>query len=80
MHTARSLRVCVLVAITTSALIGAVTIVETTPSGKTSSRTFVPNGGGDLFGLALVGDARGLYYVNDSGSGSAANSLQTLQR
>jgi sugar lactone lactonase YvrE len=55
-------------------------IVETTPAGKTSSRTLMPNGGGDLFGLALVPGARGLYYVNDSGSGSASNSLQTLQR
>ena len=55
-------------------------IVETTPAGKTSSRTLMPNGAGDLFGLALVPGARGLYYVNDSGSGPAANSLQTLQR
>jgi hypothetical protein len=55
-------------------------IVETTPAGKTTSKTLVSNGGGDLFGLALVPGARGLYYVNDSGSGSAANSLQTLRR
>ncbi|MBV9414292.1 MAG: hypothetical protein JO363_04870 [Solirubrobacterales bacterium] len=55
-------------------------IVETTPSGKTVSKTLMPNGAGDLFGLALVPGARGLYYVNDSGSGPAANSLQTLQR
>lgn len=55
-------------------------IVETTPAGKTTSRTLVPNGGGDLFGLALIPGGRGLYYVNDSGSGSAANSLQSLQR
>jgi hypothetical protein len=55
-------------------------IVETTPAGKTTSRTLVSNGGGDLFGLALVPGARGLYYVNDSGSGPVANSLQTLQR
>jgi hypothetical protein len=55
-------------------------IVETTPAGQTASRTLMPNGAGDLFGLALVPGARGLYYVNDSGSGSAANSLQTLQR
>lgn len=55
-------------------------IVETTPAGKTTSRTLVSNGGGDLFGLALIPGARGLYYVNDSGSGPAANSLQTLQR
>jgi hypothetical protein len=55
-------------------------IVETTPAGRTVSKTLVPNGAGDLFGLALVPGARGLYYVNDSGSGPAANSLQTLQR
>jgi hypothetical protein len=55
-------------------------IVETTPAGKTTSRTLMPNGAGDLFGLALVPRARGLYYVNDSGSGPATNSLQTLQR
>lgn len=55
-------------------------IVETTPSGKTSSRTLVPNGAGDLFGLALIPGARGLYYVNDSGSGPAENSLQSLRR
>ncbi|MBV8997981.1 MAG: hypothetical protein JO304_02910 [Solirubrobacterales bacterium] len=55
-------------------------IVETTPSGKTVSKTLMPNGAGDLFGLALVPGARGVYYVNDSGSGAAANSLQTLQR
>ena len=28
-------------------------IVETTPAGRTTSRTLMPNGGGDLFGLAL---------------------------
>jgi hypothetical protein len=55
-------------------------IVETTPSGKTTSKTLMPNGGGDLFGLALIPGARGLYYVNDSGSGPAANSLQMLRR
>jgi hypothetical protein len=55
-------------------------IVETTPAGKTTSKTLVPDGGGDLFGLALIPGGRGLYYVNDSGSGSAANSLQSLQR
>jgi sugar lactone lactonase YvrE len=55
-------------------------IVETTPTGKTTSRTLMSNGAGDLFGLALVPGARGLYYVNDSGSGPAANSLQTLRR
>jgi hypothetical protein len=55
-------------------------IVETTPAGKTASKTLMPDGGGDLFGLALIPGGRGLYYVNDAGSGSAANSLQSLQR
>jgi hypothetical protein len=55
-------------------------IVETTPAGKTTSKTLMSDGGGDLFGLALVPGARGVYYANDSGSGPAANSLQTLQR
>jgi hypothetical protein len=40
----------------------------------------MPDGAGDLFGLALIPGGRGLYYVNDSGSGSAANSLQSVQR
>jgi hypothetical protein len=35
-------------------------------------------GAGDLFGLAVVPRGRGLYFVNDSGSGPAANSLQVL--
>jgi hypothetical protein len=55
-------------------------IVETTPAGNTTAKTLVHNGAGDLFGLALVPGARGLYFVNDAGSGPAANSLQTLQR
>ena len=55
-------------------------IVETTPAGKTTSRTLVSNGGGDLFGLAIVPRDSGIYFVNDSGSGPASNSLQLLQR
>jgi hypothetical protein len=55
-------------------------VVETTPSGKTASKTLVPNGAGDLFGLALVPGARGIYFVDDAGSGPSTNSLQSLQR
>ncbi|MBV9604180.1 MAG: hypothetical protein JO027_03700 [Solirubrobacterales bacterium] len=55
-------------------------VVETTPAGKTATRLLVPDGAGDLFGLALIPGARGLYFVNDAGSGPASNSLQTLRR
>ncbi|MFI5038881.1 MAG: hypothetical protein ACHQCG_02975 [Solirubrobacterales bacterium] len=54
-------------------------VVETTPGGRTAaSRTLVRNGAGDLFGVATVPSGGGLYYVDDNGSGSAANSLQIL--
>ena len=36
------------------------------------------NGAGDLFGLAISPSANGVYFVNDAGSGPAANSLQLL--
>jgi hypothetical protein len=56
-------------------------IVETTPGGnEVSTKTLVANGAGDLFGLALRGGHRGLYFVNDIGSGPTANSLQLLAR
>lgn len=56
-------------------------IVETSPRGaRVAVETLVANGGGDLFGLALAPPARGVYFVNDSGSGPASNSLQLLQR
>jgi len=84
MHTAWRRKIfplTVIAAIADRALSGANgKIVETTPAGKTTSKTLMPNGAGDLFGLALTSGGRGLYYVNDSGSGSAANSLQSLQR
>jgi hypothetical protein len=52
--------------------------VEITPSGHTAAtKTLVANGAGDLFGLALA-PSGGIYFVNDSGSGPAANSLQLL--
>jgi hypothetical protein len=54
-------------------------LVETTPSGKqVFSKTVVANGAGDLFGVALASLGSGVYFVNDSGSGAAANSLQLL--
>jgi len=54
-------------------------IVETTPGGhQVAARTLVANGAGDLFGLAIASGGHGLYFVNDAGSGPAANSLQLL--
>jgi hypothetical protein len=35
---------------------------------------------GDLFGLALAPSPRGILFVDDAGSGSAANSLRLLHR
>jgi hypothetical protein len=56
-------------------------IVETTPAGnQVAVKMLVQNGGGDLFGFALAPHANRIYFVNDSGSGPAANSLQLLQR
>jgi hypothetical protein len=53
--------------------------VETTPSGHVAAtKTLVPNGAGDLFGLAIAPSGAGVYFVNDAGSGPAANSLQLL--
>ena len=53
--------------------------VETTPGGRTAAtKTLVANGAGDLFGLAIAPSANGIYFVNDAGSGPAANSLQLL--
>ncbi|HLJ04379.1 MAG TPA: hypothetical protein VKT31_13120 [Solirubrobacteraceae bacterium] len=54
-------------------------VVETTPGGaQVASKTLVAEGAGDLFGLAIVPEGRGLYFVNDAGSGPAANSLDVL--
>jgi hypothetical protein len=56
-------------------------IVELTPrGGQVVAKTLVPNGAGDLFGLALAPRRRGVYFVDDAGSGPGANSLQVLQR
>ena len=53
--------------------------IETTPGGRTAAtKTLVANGGGDLFGLATTPSGNGIYFVNDAGSGPAANSLQIL--
>jgi DNA-binding beta-propeller fold protein YncE len=54
-------------------------LVETTPDGhQVATTTLVPNGGGDLFGLAIAPQGRGVYFVNDIGSGPASNSLDLL--
>lgn len=54
-------------------------LVETSPDGmQVATRELVPDGAGDLFGLAIAPDRSGLYFVNDSGSGPAANSLDLL--
>ncbi len=54
-------------------------VVETTPGGKQAKvKTLVPNGAGDLFGLAVAPNGSGLYFVNDIGTGASANSLDLL--
>jgi hypothetical protein len=56
-------------------------LVETTPAGhQFPPKQLVANGAGDLFGIALAPEDHGLYFVNDAGSGPAANSLQLLHR
>jgi hypothetical protein len=55
-------------------------IVETRPGGRqVLVKTLVPDGAGDLFGIALAPHRGGLYFVNDSGSGPASNSLDALR-
>jgi hypothetical protein len=54
-------------------------IVKLSPSGRQLDvQQLVPNGGGDLFGIAFAPFGGGMYFVNDAGSGPAANSLQLL--
>jgi hypothetical protein len=54
-------------------------VIETTPSGHhAATRTLVANGAGDLFGAAIVPGGKGIFFVDDAGSGSATNSLQEL--
>jgi hypothetical protein len=49
-------------------------IVETTPAGaQVESRTITPNGAGALFGLAVLPDSQGFYFVDD-----AVNTLNLL--
>ncbi len=53
--------------------------VETTANGlESASKTLVPAGAGDLFGIAIAPSGSGMYFVDDAGSGPAANSLQLL--
>jgi hypothetical protein len=40
-------------------------IVEVTPGGVQTVKTLIPNGGGDLFGLAVKPHADAVYFVND---------------
>jgi hypothetical protein len=55
-------------------------IVQTAPGGGiVATRTLIRNGAGDLFGIALTPNDRGLYFVNDAGSGGASNSVQVLR-
>ena len=35
-------------------------------------RNVIPNGGGDLFGVAVAPNQKSLYHVNDAGSGASA--------
>jgi hypothetical protein len=54
-------------------------VVEINRAGSVvATKTLQTEGAGDLFGIALAPDADGMYFVNDSGSGPAANSLQLL--
>jgi hypothetical protein len=55
-------------------------VVETTPGGRQATvKTLVRDGAGDLFGLAITPGRSGVYFVNDAGSGRAANSLELLR-
>jgi sugar lactone lactonase YvrE len=54
-------------------------LVETTPGGQQIAvKDLIPDGGGDLFGLAIAPFGDGIYLVNDIGSGPMANSLEIL--
>jgi hypothetical protein len=56
-------------------------LVETSPAGmQVATKTLVRDGAGDLFGLAVIPRASGLYFVNDAGTGPAANSLEALTK
>ncbi len=47
-------------------------------AGKQFAKTLIKKGAGDLFGLAIAPKGAGVYFVNDAGSGPAANSLELL--
>ena len=54
--------------------------VETTPSGnQLVTKQLVPDGAGDLFGLAVAPLHSGLYFVDDAGTGPSQNSLGLLR-
>jgi hypothetical protein len=53
--------------------------VETSPGGRqVAVKQLVANGGGDLFGVAVAPNRKGVYLVDDAGSGAASNSLGLL--
>ena len=54
--------------------------VEVAPSTgrQVAVKQLIPNGGGDLFGLAIAPSQKGVYFVDDAGSGPGANSLRLL--
>jgi len=54
-------------------------MVEITSGGQqVASKLLLDPGAGDLFGLAIAPEDSGIYFVNDSGSGPSANSLDLL--
>lgn len=54
-------------------------VLETAPDGApVTFTTLVADGGGDLFGIAVAPHRFGLYFVDDAGSGTGANSLALL--
>jgi hypothetical protein len=54
-------------------------VLETAPDGTpVTFTTLVADGGGDLFGIAVAPHRSGLYFVDDAGSGTGANSLGLL--
>ena len=55
-------------------------IVETSPRGHHASvKTLVPNGAGDLFGIAIAPGGHGVDFVDDAASGKASNSLRVVR-
>ncbi len=55
-------------------------IVETSPQGHhVGVKTLVPNGAGDLFGIAIAPGGHGVDFVDDAASGKASNSLRVVR-